>query len=107
MRVISPEYKDSTGGNYARLRLFARQAASNRDMWSATVQNVASRVTGDDAEAAVTVAIRRGNSGGAETTTINLRMRREPVHAWLIIPTERWRVTRADNLPNEMTMLGG
>jgi len=103
MRVVSPEYKDSTGMNYARLRLLARQAARNRDMWDATVESVEPVVTGDTAQVSVTVAIRQTSGGGVTRDTMQLRMEKDPVYAWLILPTERWRVTGADHLPSEAT----
>jgi hypothetical protein len=107
MRVVSPDYKDSTGMNYARLRLLARQAARNRDMWSATVQNVQPVVNGGEADVQVTVVVRRADGGGATTDTLQVHMRKEPVHAWLIIPTTRWRVTSVDHLPGGLSLLDG
>jgi hypothetical protein len=106
MRVVSPEYKDSTGLNYTRLRLLARQAAVNREMWTATVQSVNPMVTGNTARVSVTVAIGHPQGGGATTDTIQLQMRKDPVYAWLIFPTERWRVTSADHLPSDLSILG-
>jgi hypothetical protein len=106
MRIISPDYKDSTGMNYARLRLLARQAALNRDMWSATVQNVQPRVNGGEADVEVTVVVRPAD-GGATTDTMRVHMRKERVHAWLVIPTTRWRVTSVDHLPGGLSLLDG
>lgn len=107
MRVVSPEYKDSTGMNYTRLRLLARQAAINRNMWSARVDSVDPVVTGDTADVSVSVAIGDGQGIGMRADTIQLRMRKDPVYAWLVFPTERWRVTSADHIPMDALALGG
>jgi hypothetical protein len=106
MRVVSPDFKDSTGMNYARLRLLARQAARNRDMWNATVQSVEPLVNGDTAQVSVTVVIGQEKGGGTTTDTMQLRMHKDPVYAWLVFPTERWRVTGADHLPSEASVFG-
>lgn len=107
MRIVAPDYKDSTGMNTSRLRLLARQAARNRDAWTASVLSVESQIAGDTARVAVTVTV--GDTGGnsAPPDTIELRMRKDRVYAWLIFPTDRWRVISADHLPSDALLLGG
>ncbi len=106
MRAVSSDYKDSTGMNRDRLYFLARQASRNRQYWEAIVEDVTSDVRGDEADVRVQVSIRRTEGGGTLRHTINLRMRREDARAWLVVPTKRWRVVSAENLPLDDAGIG-
>lgn len=101
MSTVSPDYKDSTGLNRERLYLLARRAAYNHRYWSASVRHIATTVRGADASADVSLTIMTTETGQQRDVRLGLVMRREPVHIWGVVPTQRWRVVSVTGIPEE------
>lgn len=99
MRAVSSDYKDSMGNNRDRLYVLAREAARNRNYWNAVVENIRPEVRGDEATVEMDVAVRFSEVTIVARHHITLQLRREDAHAFLIVPTKRWRVVGAENLP--------
>jgi hypothetical protein len=99
LRVISPDYKDSSGMNKDRLRLMARQAGGRVDATLILKQLVEVRLDGDEAEVPAIFSVRIAGSPRVDEYNLTLHMRNEEVHAYGFLPTTRWRIVRIEGLP--------
>lgn len=106
MRAVSSDYKDSTGTNRDRLYFLAREAARNHAYWDVVVEDLKTSVQGDEATVQMVIGLHRTEGGSVTRHTINLRMRREEARAFVVVPTTRWRIVSADDLPTEDSAFG-
>jgi hypothetical protein len=97
MRVISHDYKDSTGNNRDRLYILGRRGLSADERGTVTLQRLIPDI---DNDTAVVHVVAKVDWPGVPLRDYNveLTMKREPARAFLFFPTTRWRVVYADGL---------
>lgn len=99
-RILSPDYKDSTGLTADQLRTLVTRARVEAPDQVVTIQQMEPRVEGETASVPLTVRLGQPATGAGREYTVTLRMARESTTAYGVIPVKRWRVTYVENMPD-------